>query len=107
MCSSRKRQVYACGLVIALALFIPGCANREPQVQASSSAATTNAPSTGPIRSGGLWHDPGTIGSLNLFYGPGGKEHQPAGKFTFVKEDKEGTSPKFEVVDDQGVRWRE
>ena len=57
-------------------------------------------------RSGGLRRDPGNIGSLNLLYGPGGKEHQPAGKFTFVKEDKEGTSPKFEIVDEQGVHWK-
>jgi hypothetical protein len=27
-------------------------------------------------------------------------------KFTFDKEDKQGTSPKFEVVDEQGVRWK-
>jgi hypothetical protein len=53
-----------------------------------------------------LWHDPGNIASLNLVYGPGGKEHQPAGKFTFVKEDKQGTSPKFEILDEQGVRWK-
>jgi hypothetical protein len=106
MCSSSKIQVYACGLVIAFALLIPGCANREPQVQASSSAANTSAAATTPARSGGLWHDQGKIALLDLFYGPGGKEHQPTGTFTFIKEDKEGTSPKFDVVDGQGVRWR-
>jgi len=53
-----------------------------------------------------LWHDRGNIASLDLVHGSGGKEHQPAGKFTFVKEDKAGTSPKFEVVDGQGVRWK-
>jgi hypothetical protein len=55
-----------------------------------------------------IWRDPGDIASLNLIYGAGGKEHapDPAGKFTFVKEDMEGTSPKFDVEDDQGVRWR-
>lgn len=53
-----------------------------------------------------LWHDRGDIASLNLLYGAGGKEHQPAGKFTFVQEDKQGTSPKFEVVDEQGVVWK-
>ena len=105
MCSSKK-HLNACGLVIALALSIPGCANRAPQVQASSSSATISAPASVPVRSGGLWHDQDNIASLNLFYGPGGKEHQPAGIFTFVKEDKEGTSPKFEVIDDQGVQWK-
>src|SRR5450755_1444757 len=102
MCSSSKKHWNACGLVIALALSIPGCANRPPQVQASTETAVANT----PVRSGGLRRDQAKIGSLNLFYGPGGKEHQPAGKFTFVKEDKEGTSPKFDVVDEQGVRWR-
>jgi len=53
-----------------------------------------------------LWRDRGDIASLNLFYGAGGKEHQPTGKFTFVEEDKQGTAPKFEVVDDHGVTWK-
>lgn len=106
MCSSGKKHSIACGLVIALALCIPGCANRTPQVEASSSAATTTAPAGTPLRSEGLWRDQGKIGSLNLFYGPGGKQHQPAGPFTFIKEDKEGTSPKFDVVDHQGVHWK-
>jgi hypothetical protein len=53
-----------------------------------------------------LWQDRGSIAALDLLDGPGGKEHQPTGKFRFVDEDKNGTSPKFNVVDDQGVRWR-
>jgi hypothetical protein len=53
-----------------------------------------------------LWQDRGSVASLSLLYGAGGKEHQPSGKFTFVKEDKEGTAAKFEVVDEQGVRWK-
>ena len=58
------------------------------------------------VPSAALWRDRGDVASLNLLYGAGGKEHQPAGKFTFVKEDKQGTAPKFEVVDEQGVRWK-
>jgi hypothetical protein len=53
-----------------------------------------------------LWNDRGDFASLNVFYGAGGKEHEPSGKFTFVEEDKAGSSPKFVVVDDKGVRWR-
>jgi hypothetical protein len=53
-----------------------------------------------------LWQDRGDVKSLNLLYGPGGAKHQPTGKFTFVKEDMKGTSPKFEVVDEQGVKWK-
>ncbi len=59
-------------------------------------------------QSGVIWRDPGDIASLNLFYGAGGKidAPDPNGKFTFVKEDVQGTSPKFDVVDDQGVQWK-
>ncbi len=55
-----------------------------------------------------IWRDQGDIATLNLFYGAGAKEHapDPNGKYTFVKEDLKGTSPKFDVEDEQGVRWR-
>jgi hypothetical protein len=55
-----------------------------------------------------VWHDPGDVSTLNLFYGAGGKEHapDPNGKFTFVKEDMNGTSPKFDVQDENGVEWK-
>jgi len=53
-----------------------------------------------------LWRDPGDIASRDLFYGPGGKAHEPRGTFTFEKEDMDGTNPKFDVVDQDGVRWR-
>ena len=64
------------------------------------SAVNTNPES--PV----LWTDRGDIRTLDLIGGAGGKEHQPAGKFTFVKEDMNGSSPKFIVLDDQGVRWK-
>jgi len=55
-----------------------------------------------------IWRDPGDVASLNLLYGAGGKAHapDPNGKFTFVKEDAQGTSPKCDVTDDQGVHWK-
>ena len=53
-----------------------------------------------------LWRDPADIASRNLFYGPGGKAHEPRGTFTFEKEDMSGSNPKFDVVDEDGVRWR-
>lgn len=58
------------------------------------------------IQSPVLWTDRGDIRALDLIGGAGGKEHQPTGKFTFVKEDMGGTSPKFIVRDEQGVRWK-
>jgi hypothetical protein len=53
-----------------------------------------------------LWREPGDIASRNLFYGPGGQSHVPQGTFTFKEEDTAGTSPKFDVKDQDGVTWR-
>ena len=53
-----------------------------------------------------LWRDPTDISSRNLFYGPGGKEHRPHAPFVFVKEDLDGTNPKFVVRDQDGVKWK-
>src|SRR5947208_7674703 len=55
-----------------------------------------------------IWRDLGDVASLNLLYGAGGKVHapDPNGTYTFVKEDLKGSSPKFDVEDAQGVRWK-
>jgi hypothetical protein len=53
-----------------------------------------------------LWHDPGQISSLNLFYGQGGEDGQPAPPFHFVSEDMHGTNPKFNARDAHGTKWR-
>ncbi len=55
---------------------------------------------------GVLWQDPTDLESRNLFYGPGGKDDEPHGRITFVKEDLEGTNPKFDVRDESGVKWK-
>ena len=85
---------------IALAFSFLVQAYEAPQAPAPSAAVRIGVPLSA------LWRDRGDIESLNLFYGSGGKKHQPAGKLTFVKEDKQGTSPKFEVVDEQGIVWK-
>src|SRR5579859_5130993 len=87
-------------IVIALALSVPLRADDARAGRAFGAAIVT------PVQPGALWHSRGDMQSLNLLYGAGGKEHQPSGKFTFLKEDKQGTAPKFEVVDEQGVRWK-
>ena len=53
-----------------------------------------------------FWVDPGDIQSKDLFYGPGGETGQPKLPFTYVKEDKGGTSPKFGVEDASGEKWK-
>jgi len=52
-----------------------------------------------------LWREPKDITTRDLFYGPGGKDHQPNGKLSFIKENLNGTNPKFDVRDESGVRW--
>jgi len=53
-----------------------------------------------------LWQDRGDISKLDMINGPGGEAHQPGSHFTFLKESESGTSPKFDVVDEKGVRWK-
>lgn len=53
-----------------------------------------------------IWTNPRDIESRDLFYGPGGSRHVPSGTFTFVKEDLDGTNPKFVVKDQDGVKWK-
>jgi len=53
-----------------------------------------------------LWRDPGDIQSRSLLHGPGSPELAPVAPFTFVEEDKDGESPKFEVKDANGVKWK-
>lgn len=53
-----------------------------------------------------LWHEPANIAGLDLFYGQGGKDKQPASPFTFLDEDKNGTNPKMDVRDGNGKKWR-
>jgi len=53
-----------------------------------------------------LWREPQNIPAENLFYGSGGEKHEPHGPFTFLREDLEGTNPKFDVMDADGVKWK-
>jgi hypothetical protein len=68
-------------------------------------AVTTKGEITRPVLSE-LWREPKDIKSENLFYGPGGEAHLPHGPFSFLKEDLDGTSPKYDVRDADGVKWK-
>ena len=52
-----------------------------------------------------IWRNPENIGARNLLYGPGSPEHAPVEPFRFIKENKKGESPKFDVEDANGVVW--
>jgi hypothetical protein len=76
-------------------------------------AATLAAPSTALVAQkhslpGALWRDPGDARQLNLLYGAGGEAHAPVpgATYAFVEEDAAGTSPKLDVTDAQGARWK-
>ena len=53
-----------------------------------------------------LWRNPGNISSRDLSYGPGSERLAPVAPFTFIEEDKDGESPKFDVKDARGVEWK-
>ena len=95
----KARSITCVVIALALAFSFPAGAYHAPPSKTPKAVKQRVSPTA-------LWRDRGDIASLNLLYGPGGKEHQPAGKFTFVKEDQQGTAPKFEVVDEQGIHWK-
>jgi len=97
-CKSRLiGDVVRTSLLLAAAL---AATAHAPVAQANAPAAALANPR--PI----LWIDPIDIKERNLYYGPGGREHQPREPFTFLKEDKEGTNPKFDVRDAAGTKWK-
>ncbi len=53
-----------------------------------------------------LWRDRGDVAALNLLDGPGGKTRAPGTEFKFIEESMNGTAPKFDVEDENGVKWK-
>lgn len=91
------------GMVLSLGLFVSVSlgANEE-----SKGRNTGPAPYPGGGAKAVLWHDPTDIETRNLVFGSGGEDHRPHGPFTFVAEDMEGTNPKMDVRDQDGVKWK-
>jgi hypothetical protein len=81
------------GYVIILCLLMAHVA----QAQEASSKSPADAV---------LWTDPGDIRARNLYWGIGGEEHRPKLPVEFVKEDKGGTNPKFDVRDSADHKWK-
>jgi hypothetical protein len=91
------RQIGRIALVLSFALAALG------QTPGKSSFTGLSAKSA----QGSLWQDPVDIRSRNLFYGPGGNQHEPRGTtFAFVEEDLKGSNPKYNVKDQDGVKWK-
>ena len=88
MQTSRRRLTF---VLLVFSLVVPGSWAQET----SSSTKKTEV----------LWIDPGDIRTRNLYWGPGGEEHQPKTPVQFVQEDMHGTTPKFDVEDSDGKKW--
>jgi hypothetical protein len=87
-------------LTIAITLTVLGLPSQGSGGKSPKSAgASANA--NEPV----LWREPTDIESRNLYYGPGGEEHQPQSPFRFVEEDLNGTNPKYVVLDRDNVKW--
>ncbi len=75
-------------------------------VQAQPQKHVQKKPEVANASNGVVWVDPGDIHSRNLFYGIGGEKDVPSEPFKYIKEDKGGTSPKFNVTDASGEKWK-
>lgn len=97
---SKKMQHLSLWIGILLLTHVsPANAGKRPKKFSEEAEITTSIP---PV----LWRNPTDIHFRNLFYGPGGKGHEPRGTFRFTKEDLDGTNPKFFVRDQDGVKWK-
>ena len=91
-------------ILIVLAVSVPILSQDQGKKKAKREAreeAAANQPAV-------LTHDSGDMASLDTYYGPGGKElaPDPSATYTFLDEDLKQHSPKFDVKDAQGRRWR-
>jgi len=94
-----RRGVRAASTLCAVAL----CNFVSPSEGTAQKILPRESPGT---RTALLWRQPNNIPSRDLLHGVGGKENQPLGTFTFIKEDPGGANPKFLVEDSRGRRWK-
>jgi len=88
------------GLLLSTCLLAgPGAVKKKDKAEKSGEEITSNTPTL-------LWREPTDIVYRDLYFGPGGGAHQPRGPFTFIKEDMDGTNPKFSVRDRDGMKWK-
>jgi hypothetical protein len=97
-----RKNIYVLTLALAAGVWsVPAvCAPKKTPPESPGRGVSTGL---GPAV---LWRNPTDIADRNLFYGPGGEKHQPHGPFTFIKEDLNGTNPKFVVRDGDDVKWK-
>ena len=86
-------------VLVALSFPVVGTTQEKTNALETKGEITASGPAV-------LWRSPEDIASRNLLYGSGGKQDEPHPPFTFLKEDLSGTSPKFEVRDQDEVKWK-
>lgn len=94
---ARHQLLPAWAAILVLIVTIPCAARNGPKDHPAKPIENST-----PI----LWSSPTDIASRDLFYGPGGKAHEPHTTFTFIEEDLNGTNPKFVVRDENGTKWK-
>ncbi len=95
----RAKMFARISVIICLGLSVSVAAQKAHKTSQAIKDSRTAGP---PV----LWGDRGDISSLDILEGPGGREHQPGENFNFLQEVMKGSSPKFDVEDEEGVRWR-
>jgi hypothetical protein len=102
-----NRRVLTWTLILGLSFSSAHSLNVQPPGLNSTQKESDDKPvDSGRLRQATLWHDPGQISELDLFYGQGGKDGVPVPPFKFQQEDTDGTNPKFDVLDARGTKWR-
>ncbi|MDR3677965.1 MAG: hypothetical protein P4N24_20960 [Acidobacteriota bacterium] len=89
-------------ILLAITALISSISATAKRPTKATTATQEIASSVNPV----LWQSPGDIRTRNLFFGPGGEKHAPHTVFTFVKEDMNGTNPKFDIHDENGIKWK-
>lgn len=86
-------------LLSASLLASPGAVKKKRKTEPPAEEFTSNVLTL-------LWRKPTDIVYRDLYFGPGGEAHQPRAPFTFIKEDMDGSNPKFSVRDRAGIKWK-
>jgi hypothetical protein len=86
---------------------VPAAVALTALILSSFAAGSAKQPDiTGPEGPPILWRDPVDIATRDLYYGAGGKAHEPRGAFKFLSEDMAASSPKFEAEGEDGTKWK-
>jgi hypothetical protein len=102
---AQRSLVRLLALAFALTAGVAASQAQEKKQEKQKKEGSTAAAAAQPAGRAVAWREVGDIAALDLTYGPGAAEQAPAAPFTFLSEDRLGTSPKVMVRDARGVVW--